>query len=369
MKKLSILLIICTLLGVFSVQVVYAAYENTYINIGNQIEDIIGVAATQVGNTSGTKYNNPNNKSWCAYFIIWCARQAGIDSSVIKNTGWATSDDLLGAGRYHDKSTGYVPKRGDIIVYDWVSGGLCAKTPRSFYGDHVGIVTSADSSYVYTIEGNRSGKVQSVKTSLTDPNIKGYGAPNYKSGSVSAPDAPANLKATKAGEKAATISWTAGARATSYEIEWYSQNTKAWKKDTDYKNTSATSYTTTGLVNQTTKFRVRSVNSGGKSAWVEVNVTLSSSETTAPAGPSNIKSTKASAKSATISWTAGARATSYEIEWYSQNTKVWKKDTDYKNTSATTYTTTGLVNQTTKFRIRSANSVGKSAWVEFSVKI
>ena len=69
------------------VLLVSADYENTYTNTGNQRADIIGVAKTQIGYTEGSNNNNKygayfsaNNVSWCAYFIVWCARQAGIQN-------------------------------------------------------------------------------------------------------------------------------------------------------------------------------------------------------------------------------------------------------------------------------------------------
>ena len=81
-------------------------------------------------------------------FIAKCAKETGISSSVINhNAVWACATDLVGTGRvaenavdpvaskWHERSSGYVPQTGDIIVYDWVSDGLCTKKPTSNYGD------------------------------------------------------------------------------------------------------------------------------------------------------------------------------------------------------------------------------------------
>jgi hypothetical protein len=289
MKKLSIILAAAIVLGMCLETFSLAAYENTYANTGNQLEDIIGVAATQVGNNDGKKYNNPNGYAWCAYFIVWCARQAGIDSSVVKNAGVATSDALLGSGRYNDKSTGYVPKRGDILIYDWVSNGLCSKTPRSAYGDHVGIVVAVDSKYVYTIEGNRGGKVQKVTTALSNADIKGYGTPNYKTGGKAAqqpaPAAPSNLTVARGDAYTAKMSWSAVSGATSYEVQYYKPVSAVWAKVNDYK--SGTSFIVTGLVNNSYDFRVRAVNSAGSSAWVNITYTRTAPAAQAPAAPSS----------------------------------------------------------------------------------
>ncbi len=196
---LMILMILCaaplasvadfSMLNIFSeIDIVAnAAYENTYKNTGNQRKDILGVAKTQIGNTNGNKYGSGN---WCAHFIVWCARQAGIGESIIKTTGWATADDLGIAykGRSADRTVGisYTPQPGDIIIFDYYNAEkenyYCYKEPPSNYGDHVGIVEYVSDGYVHTIEGN-SGKNPSVKRQsykLTYSEIKGYGIPKYK---------------------------------------------------------------------------------------------------------------------------------------------------------------------------------------------
>ncbi len=185
-KVVSILLVLVMLLST-SVVTASAAYENTYSNTGNQRADIIGVAKTQVGNTNGLKYRS-DGASWCAAFIVWCARQANISSSIIKDTGWATADDLgiTYYGRNADRTNTitYVPKSGDVIIFDWSSNGYCYKSPPSFYGDHVGLVEYVENGYVYTIEGNSGspGAVRRKSYSLSSSEIKGYGVPNYKGG-------------------------------------------------------------------------------------------------------------------------------------------------------------------------------------------
>ncbi len=193
-KSLSLLLAVIMLLCAVPMSG-SAAYENTYTNTGNQRSDIVGVAKTQVGNTNGLKYRSDGN-SWCAAFVVWCARQAGIGSNTIKNTGWATADDLgvTYKGRNADRTTGinYTPQSGDLIIFDWKSNGYCYKSPASNYGDHVGIVDYVSNGYVYTIEGNskNSSGVYAVRKksySLNDSEIKGYGIPNYSGSSVSAP--------------------------------------------------------------------------------------------------------------------------------------------------------------------------------------
>ncbi len=76
----------------------------------------------------------------------------------------------------------YTPKAGDIIFYQWTNGEC-----RSSYGkwdkvrkcsDHVGIVTSSDSSNVYTIEGNTGepGLVRERTRNINSDEIVAYGS-------------------------------------------------------------------------------------------------------------------------------------------------------------------------------------------------
>ena len=173
-----------------------AAYENTHVNTGNQIEDLIAVATTQIGYTEGnstsqmggtsggsgnyTKYGKwygINPGAWCAMFVSWCANQAGIPKTTItshascdigmqwfqKNGYWQWSPACGGT---------YQPKRGDIIYFRTNTNQVADST-------HVGIVYNSDASKVYTIEGNASNKCQTKSYALSSAYIIGYGTPPY----------------------------------------------------------------------------------------------------------------------------------------------------------------------------------------------
>ena len=151
--------------------VVFAAYENTYQNTGNQPMDIVGVAKTQIGYTEGANnknkysdyYNNPN-QPWCGYFISWCARQANISTSIVPNSGLASA--FKNVGTYHKTGSGYIPQTGDFAYY---SSG------------HVSIVERYDEATgkVWLIDGNWSDKVSNHSVSLTSTAVEGYASPNY----------------------------------------------------------------------------------------------------------------------------------------------------------------------------------------------
>lgn len=119
-------------------------YPNTYANTGNQRQDIIGVALTQVGYTEGsggyTKYGEwygSSKMAWCGAFVSWCANQAGIPNSVIKKNGFANAK-AFGLSSFTVSTR--LPQPGDLFFKN--------------DGSHTGIVYKVEGNYFYTLEGN-----------------------------------------------------------------------------------------------------------------------------------------------------------------------------------------------------------------------
>ena len=174
---LSALLVAVMLVGVIPLSA-SAAYENTYTNTGNQRDDIIGVAKTQLGYTEGannaTKYGTwygLPNQPWCAMFISWCARQAGISKNILQNSAVAAPDAKYFNIPYYDGAS-YTPQKGDLFfTKSW---------------SHVGLVYYVDGSYFYTIEGNSNTTGSSEGTSVVTNRRKisnfYFGVPKYNSG-------------------------------------------------------------------------------------------------------------------------------------------------------------------------------------------
>jgi hypothetical protein len=82
---------------------------------------------------------------WCAYFVSWAARQAGVPIGD-SGQGYGLVDDVMAWGQRTGKAlpAGSTPQPGDLIVWD----------------EHIGVVESvgADGS-IHTIEGNSSNMV------------------------------------------------------------------------------------------------------------------------------------------------------------------------------------------------------------------
>lgn len=180
-------------------------YYERLLNVkltGDGRRDIVTVAISQLGyhegdsksdfdglNQSGSgnyvEYNYANRDTysaggsysyaWCASFVTWCARQAGIPTSAIMNSVSCDSfvANFKSKSQYKTRASGYVPTAGDLIFYK------SSDSDRT-YASHVGIVVGTDGSNVYTIEGNTSrGLVNYRKYAMSNTYIVGYAVPSY----------------------------------------------------------------------------------------------------------------------------------------------------------------------------------------------
>ena len=144
----------------------------------NQLDDFTANAGSSNYTLFG-KWYGLNPDYWCAMFVSYCADKAGIQTSIIPKHAYCPDgvNWFKSAGRWHSRQ-GYQPVSGDIIYY--ASDGYTAS--------HIGIVYDANSTTVYTIEGNTSGGSTLISNGggvakksypLTYTNILGYGNPAY----------------------------------------------------------------------------------------------------------------------------------------------------------------------------------------------
>lgn len=201
---LSVLLVFTAVLPVqVKADVTYSTeFPNTWNNTGKYIEDLIGVAMTQVGyygNTRvGTKYGawygeNYTYAQWCAMFVAWCANEAGIPTSVIMKT--AKANNFRNSGTYHYKDD-YTPKRGDLVLYNPMTNGYSGtyywpeKNSDGTYKEssHVAIVCSYDSSTkkIWVVHGNSTDDKVCYNSILVSSNaIQAFVTPAYSGSSSS----------------------------------------------------------------------------------------------------------------------------------------------------------------------------------------
>lgn len=144
-------------------------------------ENIINVALSQVGTIENgpncVKYNlemwGRNGMPWCATFVSWCARQAGIPQNYIAYTASASGMAawMMKNGKFRKSAAQtlqpYIPQAGDTIYF--------SHNFSSSHISHVGLVAGHDSEYIYTVEGNYSNAVKRCKYKITNSTIIGFG--------------------------------------------------------------------------------------------------------------------------------------------------------------------------------------------------
>ena len=162
---------------------------------GDQRTDIVNVAVSQMGYHEGdsleqldgsalegsadyTEYGywwgtevlgEPEGHygAWCAIFVSWCARQAQVPVTILKNSSGANCSPARFDLTYYSGSV-YTPQVGDLFFKsDW---------------SHVGLVRSVDGDKFTTIEGNCTKMVKSRTLNIADYR---FGVPEYNTSTLS----------------------------------------------------------------------------------------------------------------------------------------------------------------------------------------
>lgn len=103
-----------------------------------------------------TKYSNGMKEAWCADFVSWIYKEAGLQFNNPNSGSWripgtiTLRDYYESLGRFRAKEE-YSPKVGDLMFYD---------NPSAF-GQHVNIVVKTnDEGSVTTVGGNEPGGIR-----------------------------------------------------------------------------------------------------------------------------------------------------------------------------------------------------------------
>ena len=172
---------------------------------------------------------------------------------------------------------------------------------------------------------------------------------------------PKDVTASDVAAKSATISWTAGATETSWEIAYSTENTKP-AEDGSYLSASSTSYNLTGLHPETAYYVfVRAIEDTKHSKWSDV---ATFTTLVACVKPTTLSASDIGSDAATISWMAGAEGQdSWEIEYSTSS--------DFANSTVVDVTEatkvlTGLTSATTYYvRVRANCGGGDySSWTD-----
>lgn len=234
MKKHVKRLFLLGLMGMMLVSAPVQAYATTAAKptpslTGNQREDVVRIADSQYGYTEGSNNDNiyakeiggANNQSWCAYFVTWCMRKAGVAGSGYPSNAIGSCSLIVNwykqKGQWHrthgstwkNTSRGvtdntaldssYVPQKGDLVLFDW---DIDSKNGP----EHIGIVKSYSNGQITCVDGNNSsGKVGYKTYSTTRKEILGFCSPTYKTTAKQNRQPVFNLEKVEAGEGTVSV--------------------------------------------------------------------------------------------------------------------------------------------------------------------
>ena len=178
-KIISLLLALALLLGLMPAAALGDSGRS-------QRQNMIDIAASQVGyretaenHTKYGKWYGMDGQPWCAMFLSWCARRAGVPQSVIPNfasctyggVSWFKNNGLW-------KSADYTPRGGDLVFFDFEEEDGSGRDGKA---EHVALVEYATGRTIYTIEGNTDNEMVERRARPRDGSVLGFGVPNYGS--------------------------------------------------------------------------------------------------------------------------------------------------------------------------------------------
>lgn len=143
------------------------------------------------------RYTMTVNDAWCATAVsaafIACGLAGASGSGKLFQCVECSCQNMISKAMTQGiwvENDAYVPKVGDVIMYDWQDSGVGDNTGVA---DHVGIVFAVSGSTLKIIEGNKSDTVSYRNLSVNGRYIRGYITPNYaKATGSSSSSTPSN---------------------------------------------------------------------------------------------------------------------------------------------------------------------------------
>lgn len=119
----------------------------------------------------------PSYKSaWCSLFVSAVSIKCGYTAIIPTEVSCHYHINLFKKLGIWVENDAYVPKAGDLILYDWQDSG---KGDNKNSPDHIGIVEKVSGNTITVIEGNIDNKVGRRTIKVNAKYIRGYGVPKY----------------------------------------------------------------------------------------------------------------------------------------------------------------------------------------------
>lgn len=135
-------------------------------------------------------YKMTVNDAWCATFVSAIAIMCGYTAIIPTECSCGYLVEKAKKMGIWQENDAYVPKPGDILLYDWDDNGSGDDTG---WPDHVGYVEKVSGNSFTTIEGNAgNGEVKRISLKVNQKNIRGFITPKY---TAAAPEAKAKKTA------------------------------------------------------------------------------------------------------------------------------------------------------------------------------
>ena len=115
---------------------------------------------------------------WCATAVSAAFIKAGLTDIGFTECSCNRMITLYKAKGHWEEKDSYVPKIGDIIMYDWQDNGVGDNVGSA---DHVGLVTAINGTNLTVIEGNKNEAVAYRSININGKYIRGYCLPDYAS--------------------------------------------------------------------------------------------------------------------------------------------------------------------------------------------
>lgn len=123
-------------------------------------------------------YRVKYSDEWCATAVSAAFIKAGLTDIGFTECSCNRMITLYKAKGLWEERDSYVPKVGDIIMYDWQDKGVGDNVGSA---DHVGLVAAINGTKLTIIEGNKSEAVSYHSMVVNGKYIRGYCLPDYAS--------------------------------------------------------------------------------------------------------------------------------------------------------------------------------------------
>ena len=141
----------------------------------NSHREIIDIYNSQRPRPRGYKVKYTD--SWCAAFVSAVAIKCKAEKLVPLECSCGQMITLAKNMGIFTERDDYIPKEGDIILYDWNDSG---KGDNRGWPDHVGIVETVKNGEILVIEGNINDSVGYRTIPLDGKYIRGFICPHFK---------------------------------------------------------------------------------------------------------------------------------------------------------------------------------------------